>query len=69
MADKANIGPTIRARREAVGLTQSALARKLECAEAVVSRWENGRTVPSMKYATRLWMALGGEVSDYRDKH
>jgi len=68
MSDRHNIGPTIRARREAAGLTQPALARKLECAEAMVSRWETGRVVPSMKYATRLWMALGGEVSDYRDK-
>ena len=68
MSDKTNIGPTIRARREAASLTQPALARKLECAEAMVSRWETGRVVPSMKYATRLWMALGGEVSDYRDK-
>ncbi len=30
MANKQNIGPTIRARREAAGLTQSALARKKE---------------------------------------
>jgi len=48
MADKTDIGKTIRARREAAGLTQPALARKLECAEAMVSRWETGRVVPSI---------------------
>ena len=68
MSDKTSIGPTIRARREAAGLTQSALARVLGCADTMISRWESGRVVPSMKYATRLWMALGGEVSDYRNK-
>ncbi len=68
MSQKQDIGPTIRARRESAALTQSALARKLGCADTMISRWETGRVVPSMKYATRLWMALGGEVSDYRDK-
>jgi len=65
MADKTDIGKTIRARREAAGLTQSALARKLECAEAMVSRWETGRVVPSMKYAEKLSAALGGVAGDY----
>lgn len=68
MADKANIGPTIRARREAAGLTQSALARKLECAEAMVSRWETGRVVPRLRYAEKLAAALGGVAGDYRKK-
>ena len=68
MADKHNIGPTIRARREAAGLTQSALARKLECAEAMISRWERGRAVPCRWHAEGMARALGGVAGDYRDK-
>ena len=68
MAQKTNIGHTIRARREAAGLTQLALARKLECAEAMVSRWETGRVVPSRWSAERLARALGGVPGDYRDR-
>lgn len=67
MADKANIGPTIRARRESANLTQSALARKLGCADTMISRWESGRATPRLKYASRLCMALGGEVADYHE--
>ena len=69
MSDKTNIGPTIRARREAAGLTQSALARELGCADTMISRWESGRVVPRLKYAEKLAVALGGVAGDYRDKY
>ena len=69
MADKtSNIGPTIRARREAAGLTQSALARKLGCADTMISRWESGRATPRQRYAEKLAVALGGVAGDYRVK-
>ena len=68
MADKTETGKTIRARREAAGLTQSALARVLGCADTLISRWESGRVVPRLKYAEKLALALGGVAGDYRDK-
>ena len=68
MADKTNIGPTIRTRREAANLTQSALARAVGCADTMISRWESGRVTPRLKYAEKLSAALGGVAGDYRDK-
>jgi transcriptional regulator with XRE-family HTH domain len=65
MSDKQNIGPTIRARREAANLTQSALARALGCADTMISRWESGRATPRLRYAEKLAVALGGVAADY----
>ena len=67
MADKTEIGKTIRARREAAGLTQSALARVLGCADTMISRWESGRARPRLKYAEKLSAVLGGVAGDYRN--
>jgi transcriptional regulator with XRE-family HTH domain len=64
MADT-NIGPTIRARREAAGLTQTALARALGCADTMISRWESGKNTPGPRYARALAAALGGTLEDY----
>lgn len=67
MADKTEIGKTIRARRESAALTQSALARKLGCADTMISRWESGRATPRLRYAEKLAVALGGVAADYHE--
>ena len=44
---RSRVGARIRLAREAKGWTQRRLARELDVAEAQVSRWENGRAMPS----------------------
>jgi transcriptional regulator with XRE-family HTH domain len=44
---RARIGARIRRARKAKGWTQRRLAQQIDIAEAQVSRWENGRAMPS----------------------
>lgn len=56
----------IRARREAAGLTQPALARKIGVShDSMISRWESGKNAPGPRYARALAAALGGTLDDY----
>ena len=57
---------TIRTRREALGMSQYALAQRIGCIYTMISRWESGRVKPRLKYAEKLAAALGGVADDYR---
>lgn len=56
---------TIRARREATGLTQAALAAAVGVRSQYVQHWEHGRRRPGGKYAAALVRVLGGAIDDY----
>jgi transcriptional regulator with XRE-family HTH domain len=53
------LGVRIRRLREARGWSQSALARELECAPAVIWFWESGRKYPSVTNFAALAQAFG----------
>lgn len=55
----------MRRRREALGLSQSALARKLGVGRSTVVRWEAGERRPTPTNAALLAVVLGGVVADY----
>ena len=53
-------GRYVRARRNAMGLSQRALAQRLAMDDAKLSRWETGReTLPPAKDFARIVKALG----------
>lgn len=45
--------------RKRAGLSQEALARRLELSRATVASWEQGRTEPALSMAVRLAGILG----------
>lgn len=61
-------GQIIRERRELLGMSQYALADRLECRQGAVSMWERGERLPSRRNLARLCVALGLPASafDYR---
>jgi transcriptional regulator with XRE-family HTH domain len=59
-------GPTdwaeqIRNLRKELGISQSELARKLDCSAMTVSRWENGQLAPTARYYIELGKLAGKE--------
>jgi phage repressor protein C with HTH and peptisase S24 domain len=59
-------GPTewaeqIRNLRQELGISQSELARKLDCSAMTVSRWENGQLAPTARYYIELGKLAGKE--------
>jgi phage repressor protein C with HTH and peptisase S24 domain len=59
-------GPTdwaeqIRNLRRELGISQSELARKLDCSAMTVSRWENGQLAPTARYYIELGKLAGKE--------
>lgn len=54
----------LRAHREAAGLTQAALADRIEVSRKTVNTIENGVFVPSTLLALRLAAVLGARVED-----
>ena len=64
---KRDHGPTdwaeqIRNLRKELGISQSELARKLDCSAMTVSRWENGQLAPTARYYIEL-----GKLADKED--
>jgi len=55
----ATLGARLRARREAVGLTQEKLARQCGVSRAAVAQWEAGVTRPGLDNLMRAAKALG----------
>jgi transcriptional regulator with XRE-family HTH domain len=53
------LGVTIRAARQATGLTQAQLALRLGVGQSAVSLWEHGRTLPTLPLLRRLVGVLG----------
>jgi transcriptional regulator with XRE-family HTH domain len=50
---------TLTTLREAAGLTQESLARKLDCSSRIVGDWDNRRSYPRIDRAAELAKALG----------
>lgn len=59
-----NIGTTIKARREKLGITQRELAARMRISETYVSRLERGMHYPGMVQLRRLSEALDVSIDD-----
>ena len=59
-----NIGKQIKERREALGMTQMALAKMLGVYNTTVSQWERGNKIPDIKCWPALCKALECTESD-----
>lgn len=57
--DLAAMGRDLRARRRALGLTQSGLAEAIGARPVLLGRWERGEAVPTVDEVTALADALG----------
>lgn len=57
------MGALIRSARTSAGLTQAALAERLDTRQSVVSRWERGRDEPRLSTLARIMRACGLSVS------
>lgn len=62
------VGANIRAAREAAGLSQDDLAKRLKCAQSHVARMEKGTRTPSVAYMWKLAEALGVEPAELVDE-
>ena len=54
-----SFGANLKAEREAKGLTQEQLARKLDVAVYTVSKWEQGSHEPPLAMVRKVAAALG----------
>ncbi len=63
MQDKRDFGQYIRAKREAAGLSQQALARKLHVVESAVSKWERGLSYPDVSLVPDICREL--QISEH----
>ena len=50
---------TLREKRVALGLTQTALAEKLDVSQETITMWENGARKPNIIYLKKLAHILG----------
>jgi len=57
----AELGRTLRDLREAIGLTQAALARKAGVGKSQLSKYEQGKELPKLETLERLLTALGAD--------
>ena len=62
--DQIKIGRFIAERRKNKGLTQMALAEKLNITDRAVSKWENGKAMPDSSIMLDLCRELGISVND-----
>jgi len=63
--DVHGVGERIRVRREALGLTQDQLGRRVGVSFVTVSRWERGVVPPRRRHRQLLAAELGGYESEY----
>jgi transcriptional regulator with XRE-family HTH domain len=56
---RSRVGARIKKARLRSGLTQTDLARRIDVADAQISRWENGRAMPAMETLEAIADALG----------
>ncbi len=59
-----SLGDSIKAKREALGMTQQELAEKLFVSRQTVSRWESGARCPDVIMSKRIAMVLGISLDD-----
>lgn len=63
---------TIREARQRAGITQVALAKKLNVTQSAVARWESGEHPPLKKYHKGLCRALrvtAKDLDEIKEKH
>ena len=63
------IGPTIKAARQALGLTLAELGNALGVTRQYVYAWEAGRRNPGPKHLAKLADVLGLQVTDLLPQH
>jgi transcriptional regulator with XRE-family HTH domain len=63
------IGPTIKAARQARGLTLAAVGSALGVTRQYVYAWESGRRKPGPKHLAKLAEVLGLQVTDLLPQH
>lgn len=51
--------------REAAGLSQTAVAEKLECTSSAISQYESGKREPSFEVLVKLAEIYGCTVNDF----
>lgn len=49
-----NIGDLLKEQREKLGLSQSAVANKINTSHQNISRWESGKILPSIDFCIKL---------------
>lgn len=49
-----NYGEALKEQREKLGLSQSAVANKINTSHQNVSRWESGKILPSIDFCVKL---------------
>ena len=64
MTEGAALRNAVAARREALGMTQSALAERCGVRRETIVNLERGRYNPSLKLALRICAALGSRVEE-----
>ncbi|MDO4437140.1 MAG: helix-turn-helix transcriptional regulator [Coriobacteriaceae bacterium] len=62
--DSTGIGASIRAQREALGMTQENLAQACMVSRVTISNWETGKTLPDIQSLTYLAEVFGVTVDD-----
>ena len=58
------VGANIETNRKNMNMTQSQLAEKLNVSRSVVSKWENGKTIPDSYLLPSLAKALNVTIND-----
>lgn len=59
-----NLGENIKRARERAGITQIALAEKLNVHQIVISRWENNKRTPSAVTFGEICKAIGASADE-----
>ena len=49
-----NYGEALKEQREKLGLSQSMVANKINTSHQNISRWESGKTLPSIDFCVKL---------------
>jgi transcriptional regulator with XRE-family HTH domain len=62
---RGRVGARIRRARLRKGLTQTELARRIDTADAQISRWENGRAFPSLGTLEAIADALDVSIESF----
>lgn len=69
MQIKKRVGANVRAAREALGMTQMQFAERLKTRPGDVSRWENGKVVPSLTTLSAIGELAGRDVVWFYSAH
>lgn len=64
LGDLMSLGKRIRAKRQALGLSQQALAQQLNVSNKTVSKWENDTHVPDLEMLTKLANCFGCSLDE-----